>query len=126
MQVLIAEDEPHVVELLTFILEREGCHTRAVGDGDAVLPALQAQRPDVLILDLMLPRQNGFEVLQAIRADDALRSLPVMILTAKNQERDREVAVSLGVDAFVTKPFANREVIEIVMALGRGGSADGA
>lgn len=120
MDVLIAEDEPHIVELLRFILGREGCETRAAGDGAAALAAARERRPDVLILDLMLPVMDGFEVLRAIRADADLRGLPVLMLTAKGQERDRLEAEAIGVDAFVTKPFANREVLDGVRRLGRG------
>lgn len=118
--VLIAEDEPHLVELLTFILEREGYSAEAVFDGEAAVDQLRRQTPDVMILDLMLPKLDGYEVLKAVRADSRLSGLPVLMLTAKGQDRDRKVAEDLGVNAFITKPFSNREVVDCVAGLVRG------
>lgn len=115
--VLIAEDEPHLVELLTFILEREGYSAAAVYDGEAAVDELRRKTPDVMILDLMLPKLDGYEVLKAIRADSNLSDLPVLMLTAKGQDRDRRVAEDLGVNAFITKPFSNREVVDCVAGL---------
>lgn len=115
--VLIAEDEPNIVESLTFLLRREGYVVASVGDGDAALASLRAQPHDLMILDLMLPRLNGFEVLKAVRADPALVSLRVLILTAKGQAEDRRLAEGIGVDAFMTKPFANRDIVDEVRRL---------
>lgn len=118
--VLIAEDEPNIVESLRFILGREGCEVVAVFDGEAVLAKLREQRPDVVILDVMLPKMNGFEVLKRIKADPVFKTVPVMILTAKGQDKDRKTADDLGADAFVTKPFANSDIVERVMGLAAG------
>lgn len=115
--VLIAEDEPNLVESLTFILRREGCSVTAVFDGEAVMERLRAELPDVLILDVMLPKRNGFDILKLIKADPRLTALPVMVLTAKGQERDRKTAEQLGADAYVTKPFSNRDVVERIKRL---------
>lgn len=115
--VLIVEDEPNIVESLTFILKREGCLVTAVFDGEAVLETLLSKKPDVLILDVMLPKLNGFEVLKRIKADPVLKVIPVMVLTAKGQDKDRKTAEDLGADAFVTKPFSNRDVVARVMEL---------
>jgi DNA-binding response OmpR family regulator len=115
--VLIAEDEPNIVESLTFILKREGCLVTAVFDGEAVLETLLTEKPSVVILDVMLPKLNGFEVLKRIKADPALKAIPVMVLTAKGQDKDRKTAEDLGADAFVTKPFANRDIVERVLRL---------
>jgi DNA-binding response OmpR family regulator len=115
--VLIVEDEPNIVESLTFLLRREGYDVASVADGDAALLALRSGQHDVMILDLMLPRQNGFEVLKAVRADPAFASLRVMILTAKGQAQDRRLAEDIGVDAFMTKPFANRDIVDAVRRL---------
>ncbi|MEX0760431.1 MAG: response regulator [Tistlia sp.] len=115
--VLIAEDEPNLVESLSFILRREGWSVAAVFDGEAALDWLRASVPDVLVLDVMLPKRNGFEVLKAIKADSRLARIPVLVLTAKGQERDRRTAEQLGADAFVTKPFSNREVVENIKRL---------
>jgi len=115
--VLIAEDEPHLVELLTFILEREGFAAAAVFDGEAAVDRLRAEPPDVMILDLMLPKLDGYEVLKTVRNDTRLSGLPVLMLTAKGQDKDRKVAEDLGVDAFITKPFSNREVVDCITGL---------
>jgi DNA-binding response OmpR family regulator len=116
-RVLIVEDEPNIVESLTFLLRRAGHDVVSVLDGDAALAHLRTHAPDVVILDLMLPRRNGFEVLKTIRAEPALRSVPVMVLTAKGQPQDRKRAEEIGVDAFITKPFSNREIVDAVRRL---------
>lgn len=117
-RVLIAEDEAHIVESLTFILGRAGYEVTEVGDGEAALARVRsAHPPDLLLLDVMLPGRNGFEVLQALRADARTRGLPVLMLTAKAQPHDRAMAEEIGVDAYVTKPFSNRDVLEQVRRL---------
>jgi len=119
-RVLIAEDEPNIVESLSFVLGREGFEVSAVLDGQAALERLRADPPDMLILDVMLPRVNGFEVLKQVKSDPSLRSIPVIVLTAKGQAHDRRMAEELGVDGFMTKPFSNREIVEQVRRLARG------
>jgi DNA-binding response OmpR family regulator len=116
-RVLIAEDETNIAESLRFILERDGCEVACVGDGESALRRLRGGAPDLLVLDVMLPGLNGFEVLKSVRADPALRALPVIVLTAKTQAQDRRLAEELGAQAYVTKPFSNREVVELVRRL---------
>jgi DNA-binding response OmpR family regulator len=116
-RVLIAEDEPNIVESLTFLLRRAGYDVASVLDGEEALVQLRTRPPDLMILDLMLPRRNGFEVLKAVKANPALRSLPVLILTAKGQPQDRKRAEEIGVGAFMTKPFSNREIMDEVRRL---------
>jgi DNA-binding response OmpR family regulator len=118
--VLIAEDEANIAESLSFILGREGHDVVTVADGEAALLRLRSGLPDLLILDVMLPGLNGFEVLKAIRADARLKALPVIVLTAKTQAHDRELAESIGVAAYVTKPFSNRDIVELVGRLAAG------
>src|SRR5690606_6537334 len=101
----------------SFVLEREGYDVAAAADGESALASLRGARPDVLILDVMLPKLNGFEVLKQIRRDPALVSLPVIVLTAKGQARDRRMAEEIGVSGFMTKPFSNRDVIAEVRRL---------
>jgi DNA-binding response OmpR family regulator len=113
-RVLIVEDERHIIESLSFVLESEGFEVAWELDGEAGLRRLRAGRPDVLVLDLMLPKMNGLEVLKLARADPALRGLPVVILTAKGRQQDRRMAEEIGADAFMTKPFSNAEVVEVV------------
>lgn len=116
-RVLIAEDEPHIVESLRFILERGGYEVAAIADGREVLGRVRATPPEVIVLDVMLPGCNGFEVLKSLKADHALADIPVLMLTAKGQEQDRATAERLGVDAFITKPFSNRAVVECIDGL---------
>jgi DNA-binding response OmpR family regulator len=117
VRVLIVEDEPNIIESLSFILEREGCSITTELDGVAGLERLRKDVPDVLILDVMLPKLDGFQVLKQIRADSNLANLPILMLTAKGQQKDRQTADDLGVSAFITKPFSNQEVVELVMKL---------
>lgn len=116
-RVLIAEDEPYIVESLSFVLEREGYAVRAALDGEAALRELRASAPDLLILDLMLPKMNGFEVLKAAKADPALKAIPIIVLTAKGQAQDRRMVEEIGAEGFMTKPFSNREIVERVREL---------
>ena len=117
LDVLIAEDEPSILESLEFILRRAGWSVSAVTDGDAALAGVRRLRPRMVLLDVMLPKRSGFEVLKLLRADAELSAIPVMILTAKGQQQDRRVATELGADAFVTKPYANADVVDEVRRL---------
>lgn len=121
VDVLIAEDEPSILESLDFILRRAGFSIASVTDGEAALAAVRRDRPRLVVLDVMLPKRSGFEVLKQIRADETTRDLPVMILTAKGQAQDRKIAEELGASSFVTKPYANAEVIGTVRRLLGGG-----
>ncbi|KAB2876022.1 MAG: response regulator [Burkholderiaceae bacterium] len=120
IKVLIAEDDANIVESLSFVLGQQGFAVSAALDGDEVLRRLQRDPPDVMVLDLMLPKRSGFEVLKAIKSDPALRDLPVMVLTAKGQPHDRRLAEEIGVEAFMTKPFSNTDVVDAVRRLARG------
>ncbi|HTN61836.1 MAG TPA: response regulator [Devosia sp.] len=117
IDVLIAEDEPSILESLEFILRRAGWLVSAVTDGDAALEGVRRLRPRVVLLDVMLPKRSGFDVLKLLRADTELHTIPVLILTAKGQQQDRRIALELGADAFVTKPYANAEVVDAVRQL---------
>jgi DNA-binding response OmpR family regulator len=115
--VLLAEDEPNIVESLTFLLERAGFDISVASDGRQALDAALQQQPAVLVLDLMLPELDGYEVLRRLRADPKGEKLPVLMLTAKGQRIDRETALECGADLFMTKPFANAEIIAAVVEL---------
>ncbi len=117
VDILIAEDEPSILESLDFILRRAGWTISSVSDGEAALEAVRKLQPRMLVLDVMLPRRSGFDVLKQLRSDVATRSLPVLILTAKGQQQDRRTAQELGADGFVTKPYANAEVVGAVRHL---------
>jgi len=115
--ILIAEDEPSILEALNFVLQRAGWSVQAVTDGEAVMNAVRRVQPRILVLDVMMPKRSGFEVLKQIRADATTRELPVLVLTAKGQQQDRRVAEELGADGFVTKPYSNVEVVDAVRTL---------
>jgi DNA-binding response OmpR family regulator len=115
--VLIAEDEANIAELLSFVLDRAGYDVDSVPDGEAALRRLRKDPPDLLLLDAMMPGMNGFEVLRHMRTDELLRSLPVIVLTAKTQEHDRRMAQEMGAQGYITKPFSNREVVEEIQRL---------
>lgn len=117
IDILVAEDEPSILESLDFILRRAGWNIASVTDGDAVLEGVRRLRPRVLVLDVMLPKRTGFDVLKQIRADAETKTLPVLILTAKGQQQDRRIAEELGADQFVTKPYANADVVGAVRKL---------
>jgi two-component system, OmpR family, response regulator len=124
IDVLIAEDEPAILDSLEFILRRAGLSVASVTDGAAALAEIRRLVPKVVVLDVMLPRLSGFEVLKQLRADGALGALPVLMLTAKGQQQDKRIAEELGADAFVTKPYANADVVQAVQGLmARVGSA---
>ena len=116
-RVLIAEDEPNIVESLSFLLERAGFEVLVESDGREALQAARANVPDVLILDVMLPGLDGYEILRQLKSDDNTSALPVLMLTAKGQREDRETALKCGADLFITKPFSNAEIVEAVQNL---------
>ena len=113
-RVLLAEDEPNIVESLKFVLERAGFDVAVEIDGREALDVTLNDTPDVLVLDVMLPGIDGYEVLRQLRADRRSETLPVLMLTAKGQREDRETALECGADLFITKPFSNAEVVEAV------------
>lgn len=117
IDILIAEDEPSILESLDFILRRAGWTISSVTDGEAVLDGVRRLQPRVLVLDVMLPKRSGFDVLKTIRASADTRLLPVLILTAKGQQQDKRIAEELGANEFVTKPYANADVVGAVRRL---------
>ncbi len=115
--VLLIEDEPNIVEAISFILERDGWTVRIHSDGATATDAVARTNPDVLILDVMLPGRSGFDILKDLRRNGATANLPILMLTARGQTKDREMAESYGVSQFMTKPFSNAEMLETVRAL---------
>lgn len=124
--ILIAEDEPTILETLNFLLERAGWTVTSVSDGDAVVAEVRRARPRMVVLDVMLPRRSGLDVLKDLRADPDHADIPILILTARGQSRDRQLALELKADGFITKPFANDDVVgEVRRLLGGGGGGGG-
>lgn len=120
-RILIVEDEPSIREILSYNLAREGFDVRVESDGSRVPELLRQDRPELMILDLMLPGLDGFEILRLIRREATTADLPVLILSAREEEVDRIVGLELGADDYVTKPFSPREVVLRVKALLRRG-----
>jgi two-component system, OmpR family, alkaline phosphatase synthesis response regulator PhoP len=116
-RVLIIEDEPHIVLSLEYLLEREGYDTATAADGERGLDMVRKLRPDAILLDLMLPRLDGYQVCQAIKSDPELASIPLIVLSAKGQEVEVVKGLSLGAARYITKPFGNAEIIEAVRAV---------
>jgi DNA-binding response OmpR family regulator len=115
-RVLIVEDEPNIVLSLEILLQRAGYETASTGDGEAALELIRRTRPDVVLLDIMLPKQNGYEVCRSVKSEPALSSIPIIMLTAKGQEVEILKGLELGASAYIAKPFGNAEVLEAVRA----------
>jgi DNA-binding response OmpR family regulator len=116
-RILIVDDEPNIVISLEYLMKREGWETAVASDGEAALAALERSTPDLVILDVMLPHLNGFEVCRRLRADPRWRALRVLMLTAKGRETEVEKGLGLGADAYVTKPFSTKDLITRIRAL---------
>lgn len=112
--VLVVDDDPHIRDLLTFALQKAGLATREVADGEAALADIARHRPDLVVLDINMPRMDGIEVCRRIRADG---DLPILFLSSRDDEIDRILGMELGADDYVTKPFSPREVVARVAAI---------
>lgn len=110
-QVLLIEDEPNIIEAVSFILSRDGWNVTTHSNGETALDAVEANKPDVVILDVMLPGRSGYDILTDIRNHAETGQTPVLLLTARGQQKDRDLADQLGATMFMTKPFSNAEVL---------------
>ncbi len=113
-KVLVVDDEPHIVELVRYNLEREGFHVTVAYDGQEALQRARTDRPDLIVLDLMLPSVDGLEVCRTLRRES---TVPILVLTAKDGELDRVLGLETGADDYVTKPFSPRELVARVRAI---------
>jgi two-component system alkaline phosphatase synthesis response regulator PhoP len=116
-RVLIIEDDRDIVELVRYNLANEGFQVSSANDGSTGLSTLKKSPPDLLLLDLMLPKLSGLEICREVRRDDSLNRLPILMLTARGEEADRVVGLEMGADDYVTKPFSPRELLARVKAL---------
>ncbi len=116
-KILIADDEPNIVISLDFLMQRSGYQVRLAANGDEALRQITEFHPDLILLDIMLPQKNGFEVCQKIRENPAWNGIKVVMLTAKGQESEVTKGLALGADAYITKPFATRELLASVRRL---------
>jgi len=115
--VLIADDEPNIVVSLEYLMKREGHRVSIARDGDAALAMIRSERPDLVLLDVMMPGRSGFEVCQTVRADESLAGVRILMLSAKGRDTDLAKGSALGADAYMTKPFSTRELADKVREL---------
>jgi DNA-binding response OmpR family regulator len=116
-RILIVDDEPNIVISLEFLMKREGYEVAVAADGEAALRALAAETPDLVVLDVMLPRMNGFEVCRRIRADPRLGGVKVVMLSARGRDSEVAKGLALGADAYVTKPFSTKDLVAQIRKL---------
>lgn len=116
-QVLLIEDEPNIIEAISFLLKHDGWSVTSHSDGADAVDMVRTSKPDLVILDVMLPNRSGYDILQDLRGDDTTANLPILMLTAKGQAKDREIAKKHGADIYMTKPFSNREMLDAVRGL---------
>ena len=116
-RVLVVDDEPDVLLLCRLNLEQQGFEVLAASDGRTALELLGEERPDVVVLDLMMPGLSGYDVLEAIRGEEELGETPILVLTARSLQADRDRSAELGASAFLTKPFLPSELCDLVRSL---------
>lgn len=116
-RILIADDEANIVVSLEYMMRREGYEVSVARDGTQALAAIERERPDLVLLDAMMPGMSGFDVCQAVRANDALRGTKILMVTAKGRETDQARGLGVGADAYVTKPFSTRQLLHTVREL---------
>jgi DNA-binding response OmpR family regulator len=120
-KVLIADDEPNIVISLEYLMKREGHAVLVARDGEQALELIRAERPALVLLDVMMPRKTGVEVCQALRADEATAGIKVLMLTAKGRDTDVAMGLGVGADAYMTKPFSTKELAAKVREMLAGG-----
>lgn len=120
-KLLIADDEPNILISLEFLMKREGYEVHLARDGQEALDAIAALRPDLVLLDVMMPRKSGFDVCQKVRASEVLKGTRILMLTAKGRDTDVAKGTALGVNAYMTKPFSTKELVEKVRELLQAG-----
>jgi len=110
--VLVVDDEPNIVLSLEFLIKQAGYEVRVARDGDAALKAIEERLPDLVLLDVMMPKRDGFDVCETIRANPVWKEIPIIMLTAKGRDIEREKGLALGADAYITKPFSTRDALD--------------
>ena len=110
--VLIVDDEDHIVTSLSYVMKNAGFEVSSASDGEQALEKISSIKPDLVILDVMMPKLDGFEVCKAVRADSRLNSVRIIILTAKGRDTERQKGLELGADDYLTKPFSTRDILD--------------
>lgn len=116
-RILVVDDEPNIVLSLEFLMEKQGFAVRTAYDGEQALQAISESPPDLILLDINMPKLNGYEVCAAVRANPDWNNVRILILTAKGRDVEREKGLAMGADEYVTKPFSTLEVVEKVHVL---------
>ena len=116
-KILVVDDEPNIVISLEFLLKREGYTVVIARDGQEAIEAIERERPDLVLLDVMMPKKSGFEVCQDVRTNDALQATKILMLTAKGRDTDVAKGLALGADAYMTKPFSTRDLVQKVASM---------
>ena len=117
VRICVIEDEPNIIEALRYLFESEGWEVAVVSDGAKAVAAVHEMRPSLIVLDYMLPNQSGLAVARELRDDKATEALPILMLSAKGQHKDKEQAQLAGINLFMTKPFANSDLLDNVKQL---------
>ena len=115
--ILVVEDEPNIVDSLSFIMKRAGFEVLVARDGDTAIRMMESRPADLVLLDVMLPRRDGFEVCREIRSNPDWKAVRIIMLTARGRDLDRRKGLQLGADDYVTKPFSTRDVVARVQEL---------
>ncbi|MDP2822348.1 MAG: response regulator [Sulfuritalea sp.] len=116
-RILIVDDEPNIVVSLEYLMKKEGFEIAVATDGESALRLASEFVPDLVLLDIMMPKKSGFEVCEALRADPALAAVKIVMLTAKGRETEVAKGLALGADAYITKPFSTKELVVRIKAL---------
>ncbi len=116
-KILIADDEPNILISLEYLMKREGYQVSVARDGQEALDAIRREHPRLVLLDVMMPRKTGFDVCQEVRTDDAVRDTLILMLTARGRETDVVKGMALGANAYMTKPFSTKELVQKVRAM---------
>ena len=119
-KILIADDEPNIVISLEYLMQREGYAVSVARDGEEAIAAILRDRPDLVLLDVMMPKKSGFEVCQEVRANDAAQGILILMLSAKGRDTDFAKGLGLGADAYMTKPFSTKELVQKVRQMLEG------
>jgi DNA-binding response OmpR family regulator len=116
-KILIADDEQNIVISLEFLMKREGFDVVVANDGEEAVERIRSEHPDLVLLDVMMPKKTGFEVCQEVKADASLAAVRILMLTAKGRDTEVAKGLALGADAYMTKPFSTRELVDKVRSL---------
>lgn len=116
-KILIADDEQNIVISLEFLMKREGYEVSIASDGEEAVQRIRAEVPDLVLLDVMMPKKSGFEVCQEVKSNPDLQSVRILMLTAKGRDTEVAKGLALGADAYMTKPFSTKELVERVRSL---------